>query len=324
MELYLKQALDSVVHQTMADIEIICIDDCSTDNSFSILNEYAKNDKRFVVIKHKCNQGLGETRNDGLNVVTGEYIMFLDPDDWLELDACEKAYNQISKNKDDVVFFNSQTCDVDGNILSVNRKLSAYKKHLDGKTFSLKKIKGNFLIRKISCWTRIYDSEFIRRNNIYMAETRRAEDILFSLKIYLNAENVSVLNAVLYNYRAQPSYRVFKELENIDDAYINLKEAYLLVKNNPDNGYILKHFLVYLIDVCIMKRYYGFICNRNQKALLYKKSRKLLKYINKREKIKKIYEKIDVVKYKLFLLCPNSFIYEIAYKMYMKIFADNK
>lgn len=201
VEHYLREALDSVVNQTLSDIEIICIDDCSTDGSYKILQEYAANDNRFILLCNDENRGIGFTRNVGMKRATGEYMMFLDPDDWFELDACERAYNQISKNNDDVVFFNSQTCDEDGNLISVDKKLKPYKKYLDGRSFSLKKIKKNFIKGKIACWSRIYNTEFMRKHDIYFPEVRRSEDVEFSIKIYLEAEKVSVANFTLLNYR---------------------------------------------------------------------------------------------------------------------------
>ncbi len=90
VEKYIKKCLDSLIKQTLDDIEIICVNDGSPDNSMEIVNEYAKNDKRFIVLTQE-NQGTGAARNKGIDAATGEYIMFLDPDDWYEFDACEKA-----------------------------------------------------------------------------------------------------------------------------------------------------------------------------------------------------------------------------------------
>ena len=101
VEKYIRQALDSVISQTLKDIEIICINDCTPDKSFEIVKEYAENDARFVLFEMESNQGQGIARNRALDIAQGDYIMFLDPDDWLELDACEKAYNQIHKNQNE-------------------------------------------------------------------------------------------------------------------------------------------------------------------------------------------------------------------------------
>ena len=105
VEKYLRQCLDSVVNQTLEDIEIICVNDCSPDNSLSILKEYANKDNRIKIIDLKENVGPGIAKNKALDIANGEYIMLLDPDDWYEPDACKLAYNQIKKNNNDWVTF---------------------------------------------------------------------------------------------------------------------------------------------------------------------------------------------------------------------------
>lgn len=89
-EQYLSKCLDSLINQTYKNIEIICVNDGSTDNSADILNEYDKKDKRVRMISQK-NCGLSATRNTGLKNCCGEYVMFLDSDDWIDFDTCEKA-----------------------------------------------------------------------------------------------------------------------------------------------------------------------------------------------------------------------------------------
>ena len=93
-EKYLKKCLDSIINQTLKSLEIICIDDCSTDNCLHILKEYQLKDNRIKIIEQKENKGQGVARNLGLNIAEGEYIMFLDPDDWLELNALEILYKK--------------------------------------------------------------------------------------------------------------------------------------------------------------------------------------------------------------------------------------
>ena len=102
----LKDCLNSVKNQTLVDIEIICIDDGSTDNSFKILEGFSKDDNRFKVI-HQKNAGAGFSRNVALEKVSGEYILFLDSDDWIENDTCEKLYNQAIKLDSDLVLFDA-------------------------------------------------------------------------------------------------------------------------------------------------------------------------------------------------------------------------
>lgn len=104
VENYLRQCLDSVINQTLREIEIICVDDGSSDNSLKILLEYAAKDKRITVIKQN-NLYAGVARNAGIAVAKGEYLSFLDSDDFFELNMLEEAYKAIKKEKSEIVFY---------------------------------------------------------------------------------------------------------------------------------------------------------------------------------------------------------------------------
>jgi glycosyltransferase involved in cell wall biosynthesis len=97
VEKYLRQCLDSVVNQTLKDIEIICVNDGSTDNSLQILEEYANKDDRIKII-NKDNGGLSSARNAGLEIATGVYIGFVDSDDYIEIETYNEAYKLTSNN----------------------------------------------------------------------------------------------------------------------------------------------------------------------------------------------------------------------------------
>ncbi|WP_444368454.1 glycosyltransferase family 2 protein [Prevotella sp.] len=97
-EKHIAECLDSLVEQTLHDIQIICIDDCSTDNSLSIVKQYAARDKRIEVISLEANQGQAKARNIGLKIAKGQYITFLDSDDWLSKDALEEALDTFEQN----------------------------------------------------------------------------------------------------------------------------------------------------------------------------------------------------------------------------------
>ena len=106
VELYLHQCMDSIIGQTLTDIEIICIDDGSTDSSFSILQEYAEKDNRIIVLQQE-NSGAGIARNAGMKIAQGEYLSILDSDDYFEPEMLEKAYLQCEKDKADICVFRS-------------------------------------------------------------------------------------------------------------------------------------------------------------------------------------------------------------------------
>ena len=106
VEPYLAECLDSCINQTFKDLEIICIDDCSTDNSSQILREYAKQDKRIKIITHNSNKGLGAARNTGIEAAGGDYCWFIDSDDYIILNACEILNGIIAEVKADIFRFN--------------------------------------------------------------------------------------------------------------------------------------------------------------------------------------------------------------------------
>ena len=103
VEDYLKECLDSVLSQTLKDIEVICVDDCSTDDSLKILQEYANKDDRIKIIKNEKNSGQGFSRNEGIKKATGEYIGFVDSDDWVDKKGLELLVDYLSKNDIDLV-----------------------------------------------------------------------------------------------------------------------------------------------------------------------------------------------------------------------------
>ena len=201
VEKYLRQCLDSLVNQTFKDIEVICVDDCSTDGSFKILQEYAQKDSRFIVLKQEVNQGPGVARNRGLDVATGDYIMFLDPDDWYELDACESAYNQIEANQNDFVLFAmNYYYQKSGELKFKNHALKPYFENIDNPKIKLEDLEHNFIVNYFSV-SYIFRLKFLKDFNIRYTNTYNYEDHWFLTNVFINAKTMSVLNRALYNYR---------------------------------------------------------------------------------------------------------------------------
>ena len=109
VEKYLAECLDSVINQTLKDIEIICVDDCSTDGSPTILEEYKNREPRITVITHERNRGLGAARNTGMEAASGQYVWFVDSDDWIAPQACQLLYDTAKTNDVDVLLFQAAT-----------------------------------------------------------------------------------------------------------------------------------------------------------------------------------------------------------------------
>jgi len=228
VEKYIRKAIDSVVNQTLKDIEIICVNDCTPDNSMLIVEEFAKNDERFVIINQESNQGQGVARNRALDVARGEYIMFLDPDDWFELDACEKAYNQISKNQNQMVFFNLYSWKERGGRLGKRKlnttRLKPFEEVKDNPHINLCELENNWLH---ASWTvlQIYSKDFLNRYNIRYSSDRFAEDVPFFVKACIYSTDISILDVPLYNYRKKIGVSVISYLEHAENFFTAKEKA---------------------------------------------------------------------------------------------------
>ncbi len=198
-EKYLKECLDSIVNQSFEDIEIICINDGSTDNSLEILREYEEFDKRISVVCQE-NEGLSITRNNGIKLAKGEYVYFIDSDDYLELTALEELYT-ISKEKNlDILIFKLINFD-DG---TDNKYTSEYYemeslKYLNGKVFNYADIGENALNFAVSAPGKFYKNELIC--DMEFPEKLIFEDNLFFAEAMLKAKRVSFYDKHLYNRR---------------------------------------------------------------------------------------------------------------------------
>lgn len=200
VEKYLRQCLDSLVNQTLTDIEIICINDGSTDGSLSILEDYASKDERIKVISQE-NQGQGAARNRGIELSSGEYIGFVDPDDWVEYGMFENLYKAAKVHNADLAeAMYSEYYEYSG--MTKVRK-SPVKLPQD-KTFDWK-INKDYLFKSsiLAVWNKIYKRNFIDRHNIKFSNAKLAEDHMFTFKSKILAGKILFINKPFYNYRVR-------------------------------------------------------------------------------------------------------------------------
>ena len=189
---YLKRCLNSICNQTLKDIEIICVNDCSTDNSINILNEYAKKYNNLQIIDCKINGGESRARNIGLNKVTGEYIAFVDNDDEIDLNFYEKLYKKAKKTNADITKAQHYQVEYDG------RKGIPYIHN------NQKLIEKNKLCFIGMWWTAIYRTELIKNNNIKLPENLLISgDRVFLQKALLKANYVSTIYDTFYYHYAR-------------------------------------------------------------------------------------------------------------------------
>lgn len=197
---YLRQSLDSIIAQTLADIEIICVDDGSTDDSGKILDEYKEKDNRITVI-HKRNAGTGAARNDGLKIATGECIGFVDPDDWILPNMYERLYNILQDKELDIVMFtpdvfNDQTQKHEGFLYFQD---SNFPKILDDKIFNKDDISP--FSYPMCVWNKLYRKKLFDDNNIDFAEGLDFEDHKVIFKSLFTAKRIYFIREKLYVYR---------------------------------------------------------------------------------------------------------------------------
>lgn len=225
VEKYLPKCLESLIKQTLKDIEIICVNDGSMDNSLAILKEFASRDSRIRIIDNQ-HQGVAKTRNTGIEQSTGEYIGFVDSDDYIDIDFFEKLYNSATKSNSDIAiasilkhknFFNiynaKYTKEETAITIQDKIKLCEDKKHFF-----------------FYAWNKIYHSGFIKENNIKFSEGQIYEDVMFAIKaLYYSNKIISVYGTKYHYIEHENSLTKYKDKtgekeHDLIKAYSELQE----------------------------------------------------------------------------------------------------
>ncbi len=236
VEEYLKECLESIINQSFKDFEVICVNDGSTDNSLKILQKYAENDERFKVLNQE-NQGQGVARNNALKIANGEYILFVDPDDFVEFDMLEVLKERLDVQNVDVAFFDYQIFgeDIETKIV---RFMDEMKNNLNinidnNSVFNWQElVKNNFSCAAMMVWNKVYSNKFLEANHIQFAPNKHAEDHIFSIGATLLADKISYINKTLYHYRYRPDSSVNKVSENNFCIFENFKILENFLKQN--------------------------------------------------------------------------------------------
>ncbi|MCM1338656.1 MAG: glycosyltransferase [Muribaculaceae bacterium] len=211
-EKFLRRCLDSLINQTLKDIEIICVNDSSTDNSLAILNEYAQIDNRIVVISQE-NSGPSEARNRGLDIAKGEYIGFVDSDDWVSLDYFENLYNAAKENNADIAA---------AGIIKLDER-----RKREFLTFKTKTITADFkenclaldIPSKTYVWNKIYLREKLDKYNLRFKAGVYYEDMIFTTRVLEKLEKIVTVPDIRYYYWKNKNSIVFQKTKKHKEDY---------------------------------------------------------------------------------------------------------
>ena len=249
VEPYLEEAIESVLHQTYTDLEIILVDDGSTDGSGEMCDRYQKKDSRIKVL-HKENGGASSARNAGLDIASGEYIMFLDSDDyWNDENALQEVYDK-AKFGTDIVIFGCTDWDIHTNKKVVSR--SSYNQEImqsNDKNMILhyllseKKLPGGptvFMTRR----------DLIERLKIRFKEGITAEDYDWVLSIFLNASNFAAIDDPFYTYRKRQEGSVTTSSQlNIINGISYTLDKWIVESEKISSSVVRRDVLNYLAHI---------------------------------------------------------------------------
>ena len=214
VEKFLRTCLDSIVNQTYKNIEVICVNDGSPDNSLSILNEYASRDRRVIVI-NQPNSGASAARNKGIEKASGEWLTFSDADDWWDLDACEKLVSIAHNDNPDVILFsyyreyNNRTIKREhifdsGHLVFNEKECYALWRRFAGLIKEELRLPENFDTNN-ALWSKLYRSDLIKDNNELRIPDVKSigagEDGLFNLYFFKYVKKAVYMSDCLYHYR---------------------------------------------------------------------------------------------------------------------------
>lgn len=198
---YIESCLNGIINQTFKNLEIICIDDGSTDGSLQILQQYAQMDCRIKILRQE-NKGAAAARNLGLKAAQGKYVIFLDSDDLFEPCLIEYAVSKAKAVEADMVVFKADTFDnLTGQISPLNDKISSFKAY-QHKTFCCKDLPADiFNSFLIAPWNKLYRKSFLDRHGFTFQNIKRTNDLLFTSQTLAAAGRIILLEEVLLHYR---------------------------------------------------------------------------------------------------------------------------
>lgn len=243
VEKYLPQCLNSLINQTYTNLEIICVNDGSPDRSYEILQRYATQDARIRVITQE-NQGVSAARNRGLAVAQGDYIMFVDGDDWIDLDTCQRAVETAEKYGTDVVFWSyvrEYEHESKEKLMPLDNETVLYgdeaKYMLHRRQLGLlgeELAHPEYADSMVTVWGKLYTNRLLRRSGAEFVNIRKigtSEDAVFNMEALREIDTAVYIKRCLYHYRkcnlSSMTTRYKSELTHQWDCLFNMMQEYI-------------------------------------------------------------------------------------------------
>ena len=225
---FLPTCLKSVVNQTFKNFEVICVNDGSTDGSEELIQECVDKDSRFNLINQK-NHGLGHARNTAIKKAKGKYLVFLDSDDWLSVDALQKISEKILKHHPDLGTFGVYEY-LQNTLQMLSRNYILRYKDIDVSDWHTLK---DYFFFMPAVWLRFYNRKFFLENNLMFNENAYFEDVPVSIKAMLKAKNIVVCHNNLYFYRIRNNSIMHSEYseKKVKDLITSLSDTYKVIVN---------------------------------------------------------------------------------------------
>lgn len=226
VELYIEKCLNSVKSQTFNDFECICVDDCGNDNSMAIAQKFVENDTRFKIIRHDCNRGLSAARNTAIDNASGEFIVCIDSDDWIDSNLLNFIVNAFDNYDVDSVWYNARMLVEKTNSFTTIFNPSFFQSEEGDLSITPKNINKfpDF------AWNKAYRKDLLDKYNLRYCEGLFFEDSEFYIKSFTNFSRVYYTRKPMYNYRQRENSIVSSK----DGRNVKNEHLFLTIEKNYD------------------------------------------------------------------------------------------
>lgn len=305
MEKYLEKCVNSIINQTYSNLEIILVNDGSTDRSGAICDNYKKIDKRVKVI-HKDNGGLSDARNAGIKIAKGKYIGFVDSDDWLELDMYENMYNEMCLSDADVVICGRIIEYANGNCVKWYNKKRLEMDNIDA-LISL----NSFCSFDMAAWDKLYKTNLFK--DILYPYGKKCEDCYTTYKIFDKCKKIVYLPKCYYHYYQREGSISNGKTVNMDFIFASLEQMDYIEKTHPEILVVAKSNYAFSNNALYHFMLENNIRDNDKMSKMLKEARKYKKDVYKNKYI------TNRKKFNYFIFVNMPIIYNFIIKLKYKI-----